>query len=99
MVNMAILINGNSASGAEIFAAALNENLNVPLVGTKSFGKGSVQITKGLSNGSMIKYTIQEWLTPKGNHINKIGLTPTHIVELKGEEDLQYKKALDVIKK
>ena len=98
-LNMAILINGNSASGAEIFAAALNENLNVPLVGTKSFGKGSVQITKGLSNGSMIKYTIQEWLTPKGNHINKIGLTPTHIVELKGEEDLQYKKALDVIKK
>ena len=98
-LNMAILINGGSASGAEIFAAALNENLNVPLVGTKTFGKGSVQITKGLSDGSLIKYTIQEWLTPKGNHVNNVGIKPTYNVELTGEGDAQYKKAAEIIKK
>ena len=98
-LKMAILVNGNSASGAEIFAAALNENLNVALVGTKTFGKGSVQVTRGLSNGSMIKYTIQEWLTPKGNHVNKIGINPTYIVEFNKDEDIQYKKAVEILKK
>jgi carboxyl-terminal processing protease len=98
-LKMAILVNSNSASGAEIFAAALNENLGVPLVGTKTFGKGSVQITKGLSNGSLIKYTIQEWLTPKGNHVNKIGITPTYEVNIEGNVDTQYNKAVEILKK
>ncbi len=98
-LKMAILINGNSASGAEIFAAALNENLGVPLVGTKTFGKGTVQVTKNLSNGSMIKYTVQEWLTPNGNHINKAGINPTYYIEYNGTSDNQYAKAVDILTK
>ena len=98
-LKMVILVNGASASGSEIFAAALNENLNVALVGTKTFGKGSVQVTKGLSNGSLIKYTIQEWLTPKGKHVNNQGIEPTYPVENTGEVDAQYNKAVEVLKK
>ncbi len=104
---VAVLINGNSASASEILAAALNENLDAPLVGQKTFGKGTVQKKKELSSGAMIKYTVQEWYTPKGNRVNKIGLTPT--VEVVMDEayyenpsvpmDNQLTKAIEVLSK
>lgn len=100
-----VLINGGSASASEILAAALNENLGIDLVGLKTYGKGTVQTTKTLSSGAIIKYTIQEWLTPKGNSIEENGISPTVEVEIgeayynepTKENDLQLQKAIEVV--
>ncbi len=88
-----VLINGNSASASEILTLALRENLGAKVVGVKSFGKGTVQETKQLSSGAMVKYTTSYWLSPKGNSINKIGIKPDY--EVKGEEE-QLNKAIEV---
>ncbi|WP_452233294.1 S41 family peptidase [Lacticaseibacillus baoqingensis] len=74
---LAILIDGNSASASEILSAALNENLGSPLVGEQSYGKGTVQNVMPISKTAEVKLTVAKWLTPKGNWINKKGLTPT----------------------
>ncbi len=88
-----VIINENSASASEILALALKENLDATIVGTKSFGKGSVQETKQLSSGAMVKYTTSYWLSPKGNSINKIGIKPD--IEIK-DKDEQLRRALTV---
>ena len=77
-----VLVNAKTASAAEIVTASLKENLNCAIVGTKTYGKGKVQKARILSNGSMIKYTTQNWLTPKGNKIDGEGITPTIEVKL-----------------
>lgn len=96
---IAILINGSSASASEILASAIKESYGGIVVGTNSFGKGTVQKTKTLSDGSMIKYTTQKWLTPKGNWINEKGVDPTVIVEFnpESETDNQLDKAVEEI--
>lgn len=100
---VAVLIDGGSASASEILASTLNENNNSSLVGTKSYGKGSVQKAVTLSNGSTIKYTIQTWLTAKGNSINKKGIEPTKKVELSkdydgtDEKDNQLQEAIKLL--
>ena len=71
-----VLINSNSASASEILALALKESADATIVGTKSYGKGTVQETGMLSSGSMIKYTRAYWYSPNGNSINKEGITP-----------------------
>ena len=71
-----ILINGSSASASEVLAAALKYSYGASLIGTKSYGKGKVQQTSNLSDGAMIKYTTARWLTPEGNCIDGVGLTP-----------------------
>lgn len=80
-----VLINGGSASASEILASAIKESYVGDIVGTNSYGKGTVQQTKKLLDGSMIKYTTQKWLTPDGNSINEVGVTPTRVVELNEE--------------
>ena len=99
---VAVIINAASASASEILAAAMKESYNGIIVGTNSFGKGTVQKTKKLSDGSMIKYTVQKWLTPKGNWINEIGVTPTDFCELKSstqtEENPNIDKQLEMAK-
>ena len=102
-----VLINENSASASEIMTAALKEQYGATIVGTKSYGKGTVQLTKELSNGGMLKYTTEEWLTSNGNSINDVGIEPDVYVEL-GEEymqnpldkknDAQLQKAIEVAK-
>lgn len=77
-----VLMDDNTASAAEILSAALHDDNGVPLVGTQSFGKGTVQITQGFSDGSSLKFTVDKWLTPTGAWINKKGLTPTDPVKL-----------------
>lgn len=79
---VAVLINGASASASEILAATIKESYGGIVIGTNSYGKGTVQKTKTLPDGSMIKYTAQKWLTPKGNWINEVGVEPTTVVEL-----------------
>lgn len=71
-----VLVNGGSASASEVLAAALKENYGATIMGTKTFGKGKVQKSYNLSNGSMVKYTYQEWLTPNGNSIDGVGVAP-----------------------
>lgn len=96
---IAVLVDGGSASASEIFAAAIKESYGGYVVGVNTYGKGTVQKTKVLSDGSMIKYTVQKWLTPKGNFINEIGLEPTNIVEYdyNSENDNQLDLALELV--
>lgn len=104
---VAVLVNGGSASASEILASAIKESYNGYVVGTKTYGKGTVQQTTTLPDGSMVKYTVQKWLTPNGNWINEVGVEPTDIVELdisyaenpSMENDNQLQKALELVVK
>lgn len=105
---VAVLINSSSASASEILASAIKESYKDGLVvGNKSYGKGTVQETKKLLDGSMIKYTTQKWLTPNGNYINEKGVEPTNEVELNEEyyqnpteeNDNQLNEALNLLTK
>ncbi|MGR3765819.1 S41 family peptidase [Rossellomorea sp. NS-SX7] len=71
-----VLIDEGSASASEILAGALNETEGYPLIGTKSFGKGTVQQAVPMGDGSNIKLTMYKWLTPNGNWIHKKGIKP-----------------------
>ncbi|MDD3821900.1 MAG: S41 family peptidase [Bacilli bacterium] len=100
-----VLINKYSASASEIMAAALKESYGATIVGEKSLGKGTVQQTVRLENGGMLKYTIQKWLTPKGNWINGTGIKPDAEViqptdyyqQPTATNDLQLQKALEIL--
>ena len=104
---VAVLVNKGSASASEILASIIKESYKGYVVGTNTYGKGTVQQTTKLPDGSMIKYTTQNWLTPEGNWINEIGVTPTDIVELDEtylnnptrENDTQLNKAIELILK
>lgn len=95
-----ILQNENSASAAEVLIAALKENNVAQTIGTTSYGKGKVQQTQALEDGSMIKYTSAKWLTPSGTCIDGAGIAPDYVVENTGEieEDTQLLKAIDLAK-
>jgi carboxyl-terminal processing protease len=80
-----ILVNKSSASASEILAAALKYSYGAKLVGTTTYGKGKVQKTSKLSDGTMYKYTSAKWLTPNGDCIDGIGLNPDLNVELSEE--------------
>lgn len=96
-----ILVNGNSASASEILAAALKDSYGAKLVGTTTYGKGKVQKTSKLSDGTMYKYTSAKWLTPNGECIDGVGLKPD--IEISnGDEllkDLVLEKAIEEIQK
>lgn len=104
---VAVLVNGGSASASEILASAIKESYNGYVVGTKTYGKGTVQQTTTLPDGSMVKYTVQKWLTPNGNWVNEVGVEPTDTVELDisyaenpiMENDNQLQKALELVTK
>jgi len=82
-----VLINEGSASASEILAGALRENRdNVTLVGKKSFGKGSVQEFINLPQGTAAKITVARWLTPKGEQINEVGISPDMDVDLTNDD-------------
>lgn len=80
-VEIVTLINGGSASASEIFAAAMIESGGFEVVGTTSFGKGTVQQSRPISRDGVLQLTIQAWLTPDGNLINEQGVEPTITVE------------------
>lgn len=97
-----VLINQGSASGSEILAGALRDNRGIKLIGDQSFGKGSVQELKELKKGSL-KVTVAKWLTPNGDFITDIGLTPDIEIEITEEDfeemrDPQLDKAIEIIK-
>lgn len=102
-----VLIDGASASASELLASALKEQKNATLVGTKSFGKSTVQQVIDLEDGTKYKITIKEWLTSEGKVINGQGLTPDKEVNLSekyfkdptDENDDQLQEALSLLKK
>ena len=89
---VSVIINDESASAAEILASAFKESYNSHIVGINSYGKGTVQSASDLNSGDTIKYTVQKWLTPKGNWVNEKGVVPTDRVEtvLKEGEVLNF---------
>ena len=105
---MVVLVNGNSASAAEIFSGALQDYKVAKLVGTTTFGKGIVQQIFNLSDGSAVKMTISKYYTPSGRCIHGTGLEPDVEVDLPDElknqvsidksEDTQLQKAIETVK-
>ena len=88
-------------------ASTIKESYKGFIVGTNTYGKGTVQQVSKLSDGTMIKYTIEKWLTPEGNWINDVGVSPTDYVEQSeayytnplSENDAQLNKALELVSK
>lgn len=92
-----LLFNDGSASAAEVLIAALKESYGATTVGTLSYGKGKVQQTHTLEDGSMVKYTSAKWLTPNGDCIDEIGITPEYEIEnMTAGIDDQLNKALEL---
>lgn len=108
-IPIVILVNNNTASASEILAAAIKENNeNVSIVGTTTYGKGVIQTIFTLMDGSGIKLTTNEYFTPNHNKINKVGITPDYEVEfpkdqsiysVEHKDDTQLQKAIELLKK
>ena len=106
-VPMVVLVNGNSASAAEILADAIQDTGRGELIGTTTFGKGLVQRLFTLPDGSGLNVTIQKYYTPNGTSIHGVGITPDYEVELPeeyaqqtnipAEADTQLQKAVEVL--
>jgi carboxyl-terminal processing protease len=92
-----------SASGSELLAAALQENGRATVIGTKSFGKGTVNHVRELSNGGAVYVSIARWLTPDRNQIEGRGVTPDIVVEftledIEAERDVQVERAIEFLR-
>lgn len=105
---IAVLVNGGSASASEIFAGAIQDYELGPVIGSQTYGKGVVQDTYTLSDGSAFKMTTQKYYTPKGQEIDGSGITPDFIIEEETAqtdvdaetaqgEDAMLQKALDIL--
>jgi carboxyl-terminal processing protease len=103
-IPIVLLVNGGSASASEIMAGALRDYGRATMIGTKTFGKGSVQDLVELKGGGSVKVTIAHWLTPKGTEINGKGIEPDVVLDLPADvlpstTDVQVQKALEILKK
>lgn len=94
-LDMVVLVNGNTASASEILTGAIKENGAGTVIGSKTYGKGVTQVSKTFSDGSAVKLTVSEYLTPKGNHVSGKGITPD--IEASDEDILD--KALEELNK
>ena len=96
-----ILVNGSTASTSEILAAAVQDNNGGPIVGTQTFGKGTIQSLFPLADGSgsAIRLTTSQYLSPNGNVIEGVGITPDYVVErISGDiRDHQLEKAIELL--
>lgn len=97
---LAVLVDGNSASASEILAGAIKDTNAGTLVGTKTFGKGSVQVVLPIMHNDAVKLTIAKYYTPSGISIDKIGIEPDVEINFKEEdtEDVQLNKALEILR-
>ena len=106
---MAVLVNGNSASASEILAGAIKDFKKGVLVGTKTFGKGLVQVDFPLNDGSGLKVTVARYFTPSGVCIHGVGIQPdveiqvldkyknTPVSQIPRDEDVQLSKAVEIL--
>jgi len=90
-LKVVVLVDGGSASASEILAGALSENGVAKLIGTKTFGKGSVQELVNITSDTTLKVTIARWLTPNGTSISEKGIDPDIEVKIT-EEDVKNKR-------
>ncbi len=101
-IPMVVLVNGGSASAAEIFAGAMQDDGRSKIIGEKTFGKGTVQEPVELPGGSGLHVTVAKWLTPKGHSIHGVGISPDIEVatpaDLSSNADPQRDKAIEVLK-
>jgi carboxyl-terminal processing protease len=98
-IPLVVLVNQFSASGSEVLSGALQDHERATLIGTTTFGKGSVNLPKRLSNGSGLYFTIGRWYSPEGRLIEGDGLEPDIFVKAGGinDEDTQLKSALEYL--
>ena len=97
-----ILVNGGSASASEVLASCFKDNYsNATILGTTTYGKGTVQESTNLSSGTSYKFTTEKWLTSKGKWLHKKGLKPDVVVEYdsESEEDNQLNEAVNILTK
>ena len=102
-IPVVIIMNRFSASGSEVLAAALHDNNRATIVGEKSFGKGTVNISNELKDGGQLYISIAKWLTPNGTQIEGVGIRPDIAVTLSDDDidarrDVQLQKAIDVLR-
>jgi carboxyl-terminal processing protease len=98
-VKMVVLVNKGSASASEITAGALQDYKRATIIGTTTFGKGTVQEILDFPNGEALKITVAEWLTPLGRFIQGKGIDPDIRVEQDGTTgDAQLKRALEFLR-
>ena len=99
-MEIVLLVNEHSASASEILTACLKDNNAAKIVGKTTYGKGVMQEVIQLSSGDALKITIEEFLTPNGDKINKVGIKPDYEVEqdVQVEQDLQLQKAIELLK-
>lgn len=93
---LVVITNKNTAAAAEVVAAACKESQRGTLVGTKTMGKGSVQVLHELSFGGAVRYTAAYYLTPEGHAIDQVGVTPSVNLEASGEGDSQKDYAVEL---
>lgn len=99
-LSVVILVNGGSASAAEIVAGALRDNDRAIIVGERTYGKGSVQEIEEFVDGSALRITVAHWFTPAGVFISKEGINPDIVVKDKeGDSDIQLERAIKELKK
>jgi carboxyl-terminal processing protease len=102
-IPVVIIMNRFSASGSEVLAAALHDNNRATIIGEKSFGKGTVNISNDLSDGGQLYVSIAKWLTPKGTQIDGVGIRPDVDIVLSDDDidqrrDVQLFKAVDILR-
>ena len=103
-----VLVNENTASASEILAGILQDYEKATIVGTTTYGKGVIQELMSLKDGSGIKLTTNEYLTPNRNKINEVGITPdievelpeevTNVLTIEESQDTQLQKAIEILK-
>ena len=102
-IPLVVLVDEGTASASEITAGAIQDYERGILVGTTTYGKGSVQNWLALVNDQgAIRVTIARWLTPKGRQINEVGIEPDYVVEfteedIENENDVQLMKAIELL--
>jgi carboxyl-terminal processing protease len=101
-IPVVIIMNRFSASGSEVLAAALHDNNRATIVGEKSFGKGTVNVSNDLKDGGQLYVSIAKWLTPNGTQIDGVGIRPDIEIKLSDDDidqrrDVQLTKAIDVL--
>jgi carboxyl-terminal processing protease len=102
-IPVVIILNRFSASGSEVLSAALKDNGRATIVGEKSFGKGTVNISNNLKDGGQLYVSIAKWLTPDGTQIDGVGIKPDIEIKLTNDDidqrrDVQLFKAIDVLR-